>query len=513
MKFNNMKTSKNIALIKYLRFGLVIPVILILTLTSCTKSLLDTVPQAQISSSSAFGTPSQILAQVNGLYELAKGSYSGGTEDGTFYGGGVIIFAELHADEWLSSSGNTADGAAIYNQDALASLAQVNDVWNAGYSLINNANILISNLNVSKVQLGTTQSATDSIKNIYIGEARFLRALAYLNLVQYYALPYAYGNGSQTGLPLRLTPITSLTSVTDVFSTVGQIYTQIINDLDTAELYLPVTNQSASVNYYRAHKATAIALKTRVYLIEQNWNNVITEASKIVSPSSPSKGIGSASIHGLESSINAVFSGSYTGQEAILFFPFNTSDAPGAQAGLEYFFDSPGFVTLNPNSLVHTDSIPVFSASSGDARNSFITRTKSSVTFNKFPLPSSLVFTDYVPAIRYAEVLLNFAEAEANSGDLADATTLLQAVRHRSSPAFVFPVSSISTQDSLVNTILHERRIELLGEGFRLFDLFRQELTIPSKPGTQPGSILPAVPLSSNQYIWPIPSAETSTNN
>jgi starch-binding outer membrane protein, SusD/RagB family len=62
----------------------------------------------------------------------------------------------------------------------------------------------------------------------------------------------------------------------------------------------------------------------------------------------------------------------------------------------------------------------------------------------------------------------------------------------------------------LIGTILTERRIELLGEGFRLFDLQRKLQTLPSKTGSI--GTAPLVLLTSSNYIWPIPSGEISAN-
>ena len=114
-------------------------------------------------------------------------------------------------------------------------------------------------------------------------------------------------------------------------------------------------------------------------------------------------------------------------------------------------------------------------------------------------------YTDYPPVIRYAEVLLNLAEALArsNAGVDARALALVNAVRQRSDPATT--VVAV-TQTDLINAILLERRIELLGEGLRNNDLMRLLQTIPAK-----GSV-PAKGSSETGYIWPISSVELSLN-
>jgi len=112
--------------------------------------------------------------------------------------------------------------------------------------------------------------------------------------------------------------------------------------------------------------------------------------------------------------------------------------------------------------------------------------------------------------IRYAEVLLNAAEASARTGNLTRATELLYAVRRRSDPAYTFAAADISTAASLINTILTERRIELLGEGFRAPDLKRTQQALPSKIGTS--GIAPAVAPTAANYIWPISGRELQSN-
>jgi hypothetical protein len=102
--------------------------------------------------------------------------------------------------------------------------------------------------------------------------------------------------------------------------------------------------------------------------------------------------------------------------------------------------------------------------------------------------------------------ILNYAEAAARTGDLQKATDLLKAIRNRSDATYVFPAAATDSQDALIQTILTERRIELLGEGFRSIDLLRQGLTIPGK-----GTVNAVLP-TQREYIWPIPNSEMLTN-
>lgn len=145
-----------------------------------------------------------------------------------------------------------------------------------------------------------------------------------------------------------------------------------------------------------------------------------------------------------------------------------------------------------------------------DARSALITTNSAKQKVLKKFAITTAPFRDYVPVIRYAEVLLNYAEAAANVNDTETAFKLLKEVRSRSNPGYIFPGVDVNTKDALIATILTERRIELLGEGFRLADLQRRVQTLPAKVGSI--GTAPLVNPTAGNYIWPIPSGEISAN-
>jgi hypothetical protein len=195
------------------------------------------------------------------------------------------------------------------------------------------------------------------------------------------------------------------------------------------------------------------------------------------------------------------------GNEALFTIPFiNPTEAPGLQSALAANYLSP-VIYLNPSAIV---SDPVFaSATSTDARKGLITTNAAGQRLLRKFAKNSAPFSDYVPLIRYAEVLLNYAEAAAQNNDLVRATALLRAVRNRSDATFNF-TSGIGTKEELVNTILNERRIELLGEGFRTPDLLRRVQTLPGKIGN--AGVAPEVLPTAGNYVWNIPSNELAYN-
>ncbi len=466
---------------------------LILTgLSSCETDFLDTNTHTSIDEKEAFSTPGKILAQVNNLYAQIQNP--------SFYGGRFIVFNEQRADEFGQNDGNAATGSAVWNQNVASTNEYINDVWAAGYRVISRANILISHLQ-------STSVISDSLVRHYIAEAKFTRALSYLSLVQTYAKPY---NQDKTapGLPLRLIPITSIGHNDLARSTVEEIYKQIITDLDEAEKDLPVYYNTSLLNTSRAHKSTAIALKTRVYLNQANYLKVIEEAAKLVPVNAPYQYSDGNITHKLESNISAVFSGSYTGPEAIFFIPFANSntETPPSQYSLAFSYLTQPIIYLAVGGIIAGPELN----DPSDTRSALISvNAAKQKVLRKFAITTA-PFRDYVPVLRYAEVLLNYAEAAAQNNDLNTAANLLKAVRSRANAAYVFPDEAINSKERLIETIINERRIEFLGEGLRLQDLQRRVLPLPSKKGSI--GTAPEVPVTAKNYIWPIPSGELSTN-
>ncbi len=464
----------------------------LLTQAGCTKHILDTSPKTTLSDASAFSTSDKILAAVNALYSQVQAA--------SYYGGRYIVFSEQRGDEFSQNDGNNATGANVWNQSITASGNFVNAVWTAAYTSINSANLIIRNVSTSSV-------VGDSVRKNYVAEAKFIRAFNYFNLVITYAKPYAQDKNS-LALPLRLDPSTTGGDNSFAFSSVADVYTQILKDLDDAEADLPAGYASALLNISRAHKSSAIALKTRVYLAQGAYGSVIKEAVKLAPSPAPYQYVAGTVTHKLEAAIATVFSGTYTGPEAVFFLPFvNPSESPDNQSALAYNYLYP----ILPLNTAGISSDPVFSdAASVDARKGLLkTNAGGQLLLNKFP-HNTVPYADYIPVIRYAEVLLNYSEAAANTGDPETAVALLTAVRQRSNPGYVFPSADIDPASSLIPTILKERRIELLGEGFRTPDLLRRVKPLPAKTGN--AGTAPLVNPTDGNYVWPIPSGETGYN-
>jgi hypothetical protein len=467
---------------------------------SCQKNLLYPVSQTSITNDDKllqFSTAARIQAQVLGLYRNLR--------DGSFMGGRFQVYQEIKADNWLNLSNNGVTNLSTWNESVTSTTSEVQNLWTQVYLTINNCNLLIDGLAKSSGVVTPALSAN------YVAEAKFIRALCYYDLLQLYARPYYDGNGSQPGVPLRLVGNSVADNYDLARSTVAEVYAQVIKDLNDAETSLPLAYANAATNTTRVHRNTAIALKTRVYLTMQQYDNVITEANKIVGATTFTASAGSAPAGGvnnaLQTDVTNVFKAPYTTTESVFSLPFLTTETPGTQNQLGFYFYNNGAPLnaeyyLNPAGVVADANWK-----STDKRRTLIQASTNSFMFlAKYQQPAP--YTDWAPVIRYAEVLLNLAEARARvNGVDAQAIKLLNAIRGRSDASTVFTAGSFASGAALVDAILQERNIELLGEGFRNTDLVRLGLTISAKAGGAP-----AIPASDPRYIWPIPNNELLYN-
>jgi starch-binding outer membrane protein, SusD/RagB family len=463
-------------------------------ISSCNKDLLNPAPETSISDISAFERADRIANQARGLYTALKG--------GAFYAGRYVVYGDIRGEDFLNETNNNITGADVWNLNVTNSATPVIGLWSQAYFVINSCNLFIDGMN----DKGTSVVGA-TLGNAYIAEARLIRALSYYSLLQYYARPYADGNGNKLGLPLRLTGLKGPGASDLARSTVAETYAQILADLNFAETNLPLTNGTPYLNTTRAHRNTAIALKTRVYLSMQKYAEVVTEANKMVTATSPFKATTGVA-DSLQADISLVFKTPYTTTESIFSLPFTTTsgDIPGTQNGLQgYYFNGTNGVSsefsLNPNGIIANTGWKTT-----DKRRTFITtNTNGKRYLNKFPTAAP---ADYTPVIRYAEVLLNLAEAKVRTTNTVDAQAiaLLNAIRMRSDATTTFTAANFATPTDLINAILTERRIEFLGEGLRNNDLMRLLQTIPAKgsaPAKAPGDA---------GYVWPASGDEKSLN-
>lgn len=473
---------------------------------SCSKTdTLSPIPTTLIADVSAFATPERVANQINGLYATFKGT--------GLWGSGYILYSEARAGEFISTNQNPLQGGLTYMLLTDPGTSDVNTVWQQAYQTINACNVFLDGMNATGKKV-----VGDSLYNNYTAEAKVLRAVTYYSLLQLYAKPYRDNNGQNPGLPLRLKGNTGLTDYNLKRSTVDSVYLQILSDLNFAETYLPAKYATAALNTTRAQKNTAIAFKTRVYLSMGSYSNVVTEANKIVSSAAPFvTTVTSNTTHSLPADITTVFKSPYTSAESIFSIAFAAGDAPGNSLASNFLPNSADGVGLGS---AGTGQFYVFASGivsdvnwkATDKRRNLIFTTASGTNkgrlwCSKFVLGTP--YTDYIPVIRYSEVLLNLAEALANINGLdTKSIALLNAVRGRSDATTIFKPTD---KADLLSKIINERRIEFFGEGIRNSDIMRLGLPIPAK--TPVGSTpVPSSNPGDGNYIWPIPNNEALYN-
>ncbi len=466
-------------------FALALPILGLVS--SCKKDFLLKEPELNLPDKEAFANPTRILGQVNGLYTSAK--------SGNFLGGRYQIYNDIRGEDFINRLSNGVTGYTVYQATNNNADNYVANLWTYGYLTINRVNLFLKGL----AQNSGVLSA--AVQTNYEGEAKFIRALSYFSLIQIFAKPYVSDNGASRGLPLRLQAEETLENNGLKSSTVAAVYAQILKDLNEAETALPATYSTALLKTTRAHKNTAIALKLRVYMAMGKYPEALIEGNKLVPQTGPFQNTTNTA-HALQSNVANVFAAPYTTSESIFSFPFADTNTPGTQNQLGYYF--------NAGNLEY-----YFRASAGiygdaawpatDARKATLTALYTGVGPYSAKFSGVSPFVDFVPIIRYAEVLLNVAECEASitGGNLTRARAILDAVRQRSDATYNF---GVLTPSGLLAAILKERRIELVTEGFNYNDLARRNTALTSFGA---GSL---IPVADARYTFPIPLLELNNN-
>ena len=503
--------------------------------TSC-KKVLDVSSYTSITDATAFATADRCLLALNGVYDAAQsGNYAGGTEKrGYPFGAANIEQGDARGEDVINLA---AFFQITYQATYNGNSANCVGMWDGSYALINKANICIDGFKAA----GASGVLASAVATQYEAECRFLRAMAHHEVVVHFARPYLDGNGAKDGIPYRDFAVNSGSAVEQVRTiprgTVAQDYQKILADLDFAETNLPALQTGATgISTYRATKAAAIALKMRVKMHMGDWAGVITEGNKLVPANAPY--ISPIGAWTLNANPDGAFA-SNTTKESIFSVKNDALDAPSVNGGLSYML---GATNLGGRGLVAVS--PIIWNNNGwkcdDKRRTLLYvaggNANGSQSYLTAKYKDYVNRSDYAPQIRYAEVLLILAEAEARntSGVSSRAVDLINAVRNRAlaNPATdQYTVASFADKVELVKAILLERRIEFLFEGKRWGDISRlvndASYTtggIPAKAvngaaglaiyscGTAytPGQA--AIPYSDFRFIWPIPTDEVTQN-
>ncbi|MEQ1677283.1 MAG: RagB/SusD family nutrient uptake outer membrane protein [Chitinophagaceae bacterium] len=407
----------------------IISIALIAAITvSCSKQL-DIEPQQGISEENALNSDAKVKKVLNGTYDAVS--------DGDVWGGNVFLFSELlAADGEISWEGTFNQPDEIWQKAIITTNSFVRDTWLEAYDAINNANNVIAAISVV--------NAAD--QNRVKGEALFLRASMYFELVKLFSKPYTAGSvTTNKGLPLVLTPTKVIDQSSYVArSTVEQTYAQIITDLVTAESLLPDYNDEY------ANKAAAAGMLSRVYLQMERFPDARDAANRAIN-------IALGEGYSLATTYAEAFNNSTNSSEYLLAMQVTAQDGTNTMHtywSIPAYGGRDGDVTIDASHLALYDPaderLALFYFGAGDTRSG-----KWQQQYKNLPI------------MRLSELYLTRAEANFRAGTTVGATPT-QDVNRTHQRAGLGAFGAVTLAD-----ILLERRLELAHEGHRLHDLKR----------------------------------------
>lgn len=425
-------------------------------IVSCDSSILDQEPRQSISLESAISTESNLRSLLLGIYD-ESGQVS-------TYGGRSQLISDLMGNTGeLSWQGTFIQPRQFNNKSVLASNTFVAGNWNNNYEVINQANLIIDNISIF-----TDVAEKQKVE----GEAKFLRAMAYFDLVRNFSKQYSGTSNADLGVPLRLTGITDFTQdLSKERNTVQEVYDQILSDLSDAYANLP------SDNGIFADKYATKALEARVYLQQRDYPKARDAANDVIQNSGHSL---------LASGYSAVFNNDTDSSEDV--FTFQVTDQTGSN-GLITFYASQANGGRGGDIVVNDAFVNSFD-SNLDERKAFFTLA----TGDRLTAKYTNQFGN-VSVFRLAEMYLIRAECNFREGTNLGATPLsdVNLVRSRSNApnlgALTLPL------------ILKERTLELAFEGFALHDFKRTETNV----GT--------LSWDDDKLVLPIPQSEMDSNS
>ncbi|SEN91383.1 Starch-binding associating with outer membrane [bacterium A37T11] len=204
---------------------------------SC-KKYLDTVPDDFLTPSQYYQTEGELQNALTGIYDVLG---SANVYQNTYW---ATLSSSNDIDYWRNNRTETTN-PLYYNQ--IPSDALVTGTWNALYQGINRANELLAAVDESPVDT--------SIKTPVKAQAQFLRGYFYFLLVSNWG-----------AIPLRLQPTRSVDDANLAKSSIADVYAQVLKDMTEAETFLPTLEEAGSDAGVRVIKTVAEGILARVCL-------------------------------------------------------------------------------------------------------------------------------------------------------------------------------------------------------------------------------------------------------
>lgn len=383
------------------------------------------------------------------------------------FGRDFMVSAEAMSDNALSN----ANSGRFVRQDQFnftVNNSYAEGVWQYFYEAIAGANVAI-------------HADLDSSPEVdhYKGQAYALRAFSHMNLLLAFGQQYVEG-----GDPAKGVPYVTTYNEGDFYperDPIASVWENIESDLAAAvDLMDPESNVSTELDYWAAK-----ALQTRYYLYTKQYDQVITAAEEIINS-------GNFSITSANNYVSAWASGS--GPLSLFELAFTTTDRLGTDNIARIYRPT------NYGDVEATEDL-YNSYAEGDIRLDLYSADDG--VYRMMGKYVDELGSDNVRIVRYAEVVLNYAEALAQ-----DPATQPQALveltkitSNRNAPAYTA---------GTVENVLNERRLELAMEGHRLYDLARTERDIRAVDGT---ALTEDILYGDHRYALPVPESEIRANS
>lgn len=465
-----------------------------LLLGSCEK-FLELEPQSQgvaVTNTSAdsvlYKSASEVEAALAGCYSDFKNEY---------YQLDYFVNGDAQSDDAYAGGDNPAN-FQIDDYKLDATNTNVSRDWAYLYSTVGKCNAVINN--VGKV---SDPALTDTRKAEILGEASFIRAFMYFQLVQLWG-----------DVPLQLQEVTTISAdnLDDIYPIIfparapkEEVYAQIIADLETALPRVRTTN----VHKGYVTKGAVNAMLAKVYATREphDWDKVNQYCDAVINGG-----------YALLADYNQLWNNANENSaEAIFEINYNGGITDG-NWGTKIFRG----LDWKKFNLPANDLVAAFDAEGDNIRKN------ASVIFldvsgkwsdphwpqthypfiNKWRNFQEGSDQNYI-FIRLADILLLKAEALNEMGDVDGAATLVNQIRSRVS----LPNTAAANQAAMRLAIEKERRLELAFEGHRWYDLKRTGRAIPVMNAAVGVNGQPlGYNLTENRLLWPIPQAELDKN-
>ncbi|MFD1255945.1 RagB/SusD family nutrient uptake outer membrane protein [Mucilaginibacter terrae] len=480
------------------KYFTLIAIILLLN-TACKKDFLELSDPTRISTEVLFNDANGLNLAVNASYASLQEMYGKGAA-----GVGIYLFSEVPSD----NSSALVSGAGLGDIELFITAPEnpnLQTMWTNLYRSVARCNTIIA-----RAPAITMDAA---LKNRYIAEAKFIRALTYFNMVRIWG-----------GVPLVTTEISSVNeSLGFGRESESNIYKQIEQDLKDAETVLPLTYVNADLG--RATQGAAKAILGKVYLTEKKYTECKAKLGELLPRATNPSGYdllpNYADIFTTTNELNKeiIFavryskSGLGTGSP---FFNWFLPDATGTN--IAKVGGAQGFNTVRQDLYDAFPVTPVLDPRRDISIGRFGTTTISSYTkkYTDAPLNGFDADNDWI-VIRYADVMLMYAEAENELNGPANAQSYVNDVRRRAfGTANNLTPAQTSSSDNMRLAIENERRLELNMEGHRWFDLVRtgRAVTVMNahfiKYQIRNGAAV--VQITNRNTLFPIPLREIQIN-